>query len=93
MNFGQVIFGQVPDRQKARHMSPLCISTGVLKIAVDFNNILRPKRESYLVSLFWYLCPFKIIWKSLNLLGLVNFRPTFPKERQNFFVNSNREDC
>ncbi len=32
LNFCQVIFGQVPDRQKyTRHMSPPCRSTGVPK--------------------------------------------------------------
>ena len=30
-NYGPVKFGPVTDRQKAMHMSPPCISTGVLK--------------------------------------------------------------
>ncbi len=30
----------------------------------------------------------KIIRKSLKIFGLVNFRPAFPKEKQNFFINS-----
>ena len=31
------------------------------------NSFLRPKRESYLVNLFWYLCLFKVLWGVVNL--------------------------
>ncbi len=46
--------------QNTNMLRSIAIFHNQQKIAVDFNNILRPKRESYLVSLFWYLCPFLV---------------------------------
>ena len=40
-------------------------SSWLRKIAVDFDSILRPKSECYLVNLFWHLCPLILITKKI----------------------------
>ncbi len=66
VNFGPVNFGGVTDgqtdRQKVMHMSPPCISTGVLKcskIYIHFNSLFYPTIATYLSTfLTQHLCLF-----------------------------------
>ena len=65
VNFGQVTFGPATDRRNVMHMSPPCISTGVLKKEVLINPLL------------WYNLAFIPVNKAWQVLEL-SFSKWFP---------------